>query len=168
MSKRKNTSPASNNHRGLLDDLSAIIAPLHALHRQAVEVHAPAVQEIFRSRSRDTRLIERTLDHLLDHACIPQGLAHFKSLCRHYWEINPQATASYINAYREMWDSDDRETQETEHLPNAAEGKLRGAKSPASSPVPTEHHIPAQGNALGQLPAQTSESPKGATHSPRP
>ena len=74
MSKRKNTSPASNNHRGLLDDVSAIIAPLHALHRQAVEAHAPAVREILRSRSRDARLIERTLDHLLDHACIPQGL----------------------------------------------------------------------------------------------
>jgi hypothetical protein len=168
MSQRKNASPASNNHRGLLDDLSAIIAPLHALHRQAVEAHAPAVREILRSRSRDTRLIERTLDHLLDHACIPQGLAHFKSLCRHYWEINPQATASYINAYREMWDSDDRETQETEQLPNDPVAKLRDAKSPASSSASTKRHIPAQGNALGQFPAPTSASPKGAPHSPRP
>jgi hypothetical protein len=166
MSKRKNASATSNNHQGLLDDLSAIIAPLHALHRQAVEVHAPAVREILRSRSRDTRLIERTLDHLLDHACIPQGLTLFKSLCRHYWDINPQATANYINAYREMWDSDDRETQETEQLPNDPVAKLRDAKSPASSPAPTVRHIPAQGNALGQLPAQTSASPKGATHSP--
>ena len=57
-------------------------------------------------------LIERTLDYLLDHACIPQGLALFKSLCRHYWEINPQATASYINAYREMWDSEDQNDPE--------------------------------------------------------
>jgi len=46
---------------------------------------------------------------LLDHACIPQGLAIFKALGRHYWEIAPQATAFYINAYREMWDSDDQE-----------------------------------------------------------
>ena len=168
MSKRKNASATSNNHRGLLDDLSAIIAPLHALHRQAVEAHAPAVREILRSRSRDTRLIERTLDHLLDHACIPQGLAHFKSLCRHYWEINPQATASYINAYREMWDSDDRETQETEQLPNDPVAKLRDAKSPASSSASTKRLIPAQGNALGQFPAPTSASPKGAPHSPRP
>ena len=168
MSKRKNTSPASNNDRGLLDDLSAIIAPLHALHRQAVEAHAPAVREILRSRSRDARLIERTLDHLLDHACIPQGLAHFKSLCRHYWDINPQATANYINAYREMWDSDDRETQETEQLPNDPVAKLRDAKSPASSSASTKRLIPAQGNALGQFPAPTSASPKGAPHSPRP
>ena len=168
MSKRKNASPTSNNHRGLLDELSAIITPLHALHRQAVEAHAPAVREILLSRSRDAHLIERTLDHLLDHACIPQGLTLFKSLCRHYWEINPQATASYINAYREMWDSDERETHETEQLPNDPEAKLRDAKFHASSPAPTERHIPAQGNTLGQLPAPTSASPKGATHSPRP
>ena len=89
-------------------DLSAVIAPLHALHRQSIEAYAPTVREILRSGSRDARLIERTLDHLLDHACIPQGLALFKSLCRHYWEINPQASASYINAYREMWDSEDQ------------------------------------------------------------
>ena len=113
-------------------------------------------------------MIERTLDHLLDHACIPQGLALFKSLCRHYWEINPQATASYINIYREMWDSDERETHETEHRANDHKAKLRDAKSPASSPAPTGRHIPAQGNALGQCPAPTSASPKGAPHSRRP
>lgn len=168
MSKRKSASPASNTYRGLLDDLSAIIAPLHALHRQAVEAHAPSVREILRSRSRDAHLIERTLDHLLDHACIPQGLALFRSLCRHYWEINPQATASYINVYREIWDSDERETHETEHLANDQEAKLRDAKSPASSPAPTGRHIPAQGNAQGQCPAPTSASPKGAPHSRRP
>jgi len=168
MSKRKTASPASNTYRGLLDDLSAIIAPLHALHRQGVEAHAPSVREILRCRSRDAHLIERTLDHLLDHACIPQGLALFKSLCRHYWEINPQATASYINVYREMWDSDERETHETEHLANDQEAKLRDAKSPASSPAPKGRHIPAQRNALGQCPAPTSASPKGAPHSRRP
>ena len=110
----------------MLADLSAIIAPLQALHRQAVEAHAPAVREILRNGSRDPRLIEHTLDQLLDHACIPQGLALFKSLCRHYWEINPRSTAGYINAYREMWDSDDQETKEAElagDLPHDSEAQ---------------------------------------------
>lgn len=106
---QQSASPASA-YRDLLADLSAVIAPLQALHRQAVEAHAPIVREILRHGSRDARVIEHTLDHLLDHACIPQGLALFKSLCRHYWVINPHSTAGYINAYREMWDSDDRET----------------------------------------------------------
>jgi hypothetical protein len=28
----------------------------------------------------------------------------YRRLCRHYWQFNPEATVSYINAYREMWD----------------------------------------------------------------
>ena len=98
----------STAYRGLLDDLASVIAPLQALHQQAVETHTPIVREILQNGRRDTRLIEHTLDQLLDHACIPKGLALFKSLCRHYWQLNPQATVSYINAYREMWDSDDK------------------------------------------------------------
>jgi hypothetical protein len=31
----------------------------------------------------------------------------YRRLCRHYWQFNPEATVSYINAYREMWDSED-------------------------------------------------------------
>jgi hypothetical protein len=114
-------SPDSDAYRDLMDDLSAVMAPLQRLHQQAVKAHALTVQDILRNGSVDTRLIEHTLDHLLDHACIPQGLALFKSLCRHYWQFNPQATAYYIKAYREMWDSDDQETKDGEQsgdLPN--------------------------------------------------
>lgn len=111
MTNRKSNAPDSAAYGSLLDELKAIIAPLQALHLQAVEAQAPTVREILRSGSRDFRLIERTLDHLLDHACVPEGLALFKSVCRHYWKLNPQSTASYINAYREMWDSNDRESQ---------------------------------------------------------
>ena len=107
-------SPDSDAYRALLADLSAAVAPLQALHQQAVEPLASSVQKIIERRSRDAHLIEHTLDRLLDHACIPQGLAIFKSLCRYYWEFNPQATARYISAYREMWDSDDQHTKEAE------------------------------------------------------
>jgi len=111
---QKASSPDSDAYRDLLGDLAATIAPLQTLHQQAVETLAPRVRKILHSGSRDAHLIEHTLDHLLDHACIPKGLAVFKSLCRHYWQINPQATASYITAYREMWDSDDQETTDAE------------------------------------------------------
>ncbi|MBX3421536.1 MAG: hypothetical protein KF752_08270 [Pirellulaceae bacterium] len=94
-------------YQDLLHDLSAIIDPLQTLHQQAVAIHAPTVREMVRNGSRDKQLIEHTLDQLLDHACIPNGLVLFKTLCRYYWPIDPQATASYVYAYREMWDSDD-------------------------------------------------------------
>ncbi len=108
-------SADSDAYQGLLCDLTAAIAPLQTLHQQAVETLAPTVREILQNRSRDTRLIEHTLDHLLDHACTAQGLACFKSLCRYYWQINPQATANYIFAYREMWDSEADDDQEADH-----------------------------------------------------
>lgn len=107
-------APESDAYRGLLDDVTAVIAPLQALHQRIVETLAPTVREVLHHGSQDSRLIELTLDNLLDHACIPEGLAHFKSLCRHYWQLNPQATANYINAYREMWDSEGKEEAQVE------------------------------------------------------
>jgi hypothetical protein len=101
-------------YQDLLHVLSSAIAPLQALQQQAVEALAPAVQEILRSGSRNAPWIERTLDQLLNHACMPEGLALFKALCRHYWQLDPQATASYINAYRKMWDGEDKNETEGE------------------------------------------------------
>ena len=100
-------APGADPYQDLLATLSATIAPMQALHRQAVETMAPTVQDILRSGNRDAPWIEHTLDQLLSHACIPEGLALFKALCRHYWPLDPQATASYVNAYREMWDGGD-------------------------------------------------------------
>lgn len=93
-------------------DFSGILelaASLNALHRQMAAACAPSVQEMIRSRSRDQRQIEHMLDRLLDCACIPEGLALFRTLCRYYFTVNPAATASYVGAYRDMWDSDDAE-----------------------------------------------------------
>ena len=106
-------APGADPYQDLLATLSAAIAPLQALHQPAVETLAPTVQDILRSGSRDAQWIEHTLDQLLDHARIPEGLALFKALCRHYWPLDPQATASYVNAYREMWDGNEQNrTQE--------------------------------------------------------
>jgi hypothetical protein len=103
----KDQTADSEAYQDLLAELSAIMAPLNSLHQQAVAIHSPTVRKIVRNGSRDKQLIEHTLDQLLDHACIPDGLVLFKTLCRYYWQIDPQATASYVYAYREMWDSDD-------------------------------------------------------------
>ncbi len=89
------------------DDIRALAASLHDLYRQLADACAPIVQDIIRTHCRDRNHIERTLDSLLDCACIPEGLALFKSLCRYYFTLDPSATADYINFYREMWDSDD-------------------------------------------------------------
>jgi type I restriction enzyme R subunit len=63
------------------------------------------------SRDRLSSLLQYALayvneaDGLLDFCAYPPALQLYKRLCRHYWEIDPVATSSYINAYRELWSS---------------------------------------------------------------
>jgi hypothetical protein len=84
---------------------------LRDLQQQAAQQYKPVVDGILRTRSRDIRHIEHTLDRLLDFCGHEPVLRMYKNLCRHYWDIDPAATADYINAYREYWDSDAQEVQ---------------------------------------------------------
>jgi hypothetical protein len=77
------------------------------LQRQAAQEYQPVVDDILRTRSRDTQHIEHTLDRLLDFCGNETVLQMYKKLCRHYWDIDPAATAYYVNAYREHWDGDE-------------------------------------------------------------
>lgn len=87
-------------------EIRSLAASLHDLHRQKAAALAPTVQNFLDTRSHDVREIEHALDHLLDCAGIPEGLALFKSLCRYYYGIDPACTAAYVHAYREMWDTE--------------------------------------------------------------
>lgn len=82
-----------------------LVASLQALQRQAAPQYQPVVDDILRTRSRDTQHIEHTLDRLLDFCGDESVLQMYKKFCRHYWDIDPAATADYVNAYREYWDS---------------------------------------------------------------
>ena len=77
------------------------------LQQEAARQYRPVVDEILRTGSRDAMHIERTLDGLLDFCGFEAVLAMYKQLCRHYWAIDPAATARYVEAYREWWDSDE-------------------------------------------------------------
>ena len=59
----------------------------------------------------DAKQIEHTLDCLLDFCGHEPVLQLYKRLCRHYWDIDPAATADYIKAYREHWLSEEHERQ---------------------------------------------------------
>lgn len=84
---------------------------LRDLQQQAAQQYQPVVDDILRTRSRDIRHIEHTLDGLLDFCGHEPVLQMFKSLCRHYWDLDPAATADYIKTYRAYWDSDAQEGQ---------------------------------------------------------
>jgi len=98
--------------QGYDDMLSSIIGSaenLCGLQELGIAQYTPVVERIIATRSRDAHHIQHTLDHLLDFACHPAGLALYKALCRHYYTLDPAATADYINYYREMWDSEETE-----------------------------------------------------------
>ena len=86
--------------------IRTLAGSLRDLQRQAAQQYLPVVDDILRTRSGDTQHIEHTLDGLLDFCGHEPVLQLYKKLCRHYWGIDPAATADYINAYREYWDSD--------------------------------------------------------------
>ena len=68
--------------------------------------YTPVVDALLRTGSRDVRAIEQTLDGLLDFCGSDPALQLYRRLCRHYFSINAAATAYYVHAYREMWDSE--------------------------------------------------------------
>jgi len=100
-----------NDYDALFQSVSTIAKEMQGLQTLAVTQYTPVVEAIIVSRSRDVRHIEHTLDGLLDFACHPAGHQLFKTLCRHYYHIDPSATVDYINAYREMWDAKETEGQ---------------------------------------------------------
>lgn len=87
--------------------IRSLAGSLRDLERQAAQQYLAVVADILRTRCRDTRHIEHTLDGLLGFCGHEPVLQLFKTLCRYYWEIDPVATADYVNAYREYWDSDE-------------------------------------------------------------
>jgi hypothetical protein len=98
-----------SDYDALLHSIRALAEDLQALHVVAANQCAPEVNALIATASRDAKLIEQCLDRLLDHAGHPAGLALFKSLCRHYYAINPAATVEYVHAWRDWWDTDEME-----------------------------------------------------------
>lgn len=76
---------------------------------QASAAYGPVVEAILSSQSRDCHHIEQTMDGLLGFCFDPSALLLYKKLCRYYYAIDPSGTASYVYAYREMWDSAENE-----------------------------------------------------------
>ena len=115
---------AMSGYARMLKSISGLAENLQALNQQAVRTYTPIMETILSSSSRDVHHIEHTLDGLLSFCGHEPALQLYKKLCRHYFSINPVATAEYVHAYREMWDSDQKAKQWKAK-------KLRGKKGEA-------------------------------------
>ena len=90
--------------RAILD----LVDSMRELEQRAALQYRPVVDDILRTGSRDAQHIERTLDGLLDFCGHEPVVLMYRQVCRHYWQLDPAATAFYINAYRERWDGDEQ------------------------------------------------------------
>ena len=95
------------------DDIFQLAGQVQALRHVAVTQTLAAcqmeVREIVSRKIDDSRRIERVLDQLLEVAFDETVLTLFKTLCRHYWFIDPHAATEYVQFYREMWDEESLE-----------------------------------------------------------
>ena len=85
-----------------------LVDSMRELEKRAALQYRPVVDDILRSDCRDAQHIEHTMDVLLDFCGYEPVVLLYRQLCRHYWQVDPAATAFYINAYRERWDSDEQ------------------------------------------------------------
>ena len=96
-------------------DIVGIIEEFQVLIKAAVLTIEPEVNRIIRNRITDKKQIETLLDRLLDYAGMDEkGLMLFKRLCRHYYYIDPYATAEYVYTYRDLYDSDEEDEEDDE------------------------------------------------------
>ena len=88
----------------LLQSIGELARDAQKLAREAVQQYSLEVEAILATQNHDSRRIERCLDGMLDF-CFDQGmLVLYRKLCCYYFAIDPEATVSYVHAYREMWD----------------------------------------------------------------
>ena len=98
---------ATSEYAEMFETIRGLAEGVQALNQRTVEVYTPVVEAILHSPIPDTHHIERTLDGLLDACCYEPAFHLYKKLCRYYFGIDPTATVEYIEAYREMWDSEE-------------------------------------------------------------
>ena len=90
----------------MLEFITQLAKAHQQITRQAFTSYEPIVTDIILHKSTDQNHIEHVLDGLLDFCFDDDILLLYRKLCRYYLDLNPTATAYYINAYREMWAED--------------------------------------------------------------
>jgi len=85
-------------------NLSKLAKKVQNLTTKAYAEYKPSVEDIIANKRTNQKEIEWLLSLMLDFCSDDKVLILYKTLCRYYWEINPQATADYIRYYRDMWE----------------------------------------------------------------
>lgn len=117
--------------------IRTLAGSMRDLQQQAALQYLPVADDILRNASRDVWHIEHTLDRLLDFCGCGSVLEMYKRLCRHYWDIDPEAAAYYVSAYREYWDSELRRLRDRSLLDLRPHGANSYYTLPSALTTPT-------------------------------
>jgi hypothetical protein len=101
-------SSQDEQHSVLSDNIRRIAKELQTIYSQAEVYYTSTVNDVICHQSRDTKEIEHLLNYMLDFADNEKILTLYRKLCRYYFDINPQATAEYIQSYKELYDTDEK------------------------------------------------------------
>ena len=108
-------SKTESRKADLVERIAELARRSQELAREAVCLYSTEVAAILKAQSRDPRRIERCLDGMLDFCFDDKMLVLYKKLCRYYINLDPEATASYVHFYREMWGDEGSRDAETKH-----------------------------------------------------
>lgn len=106
----KDTKPISME----INEIQKLIEAHKQLSAQAYNSFLPEVENLLASKTKDSNKIEYALDSMLEFCNNTDVLKLYKKLCRYYWDIDQQATETYINFYRNRWDEDSFDRKEEE------------------------------------------------------
>jgi hypothetical protein len=70
-----------------------LVDSMRELEQRAALQYRPVVDDILWTGSREVQHIEHRLDGLLDFCGHAPVVLMYRQLCRHYWQVDPAATA---------------------------------------------------------------------------
>ena len=77
------------------------------IRQKAYEVYLPLVEDVC-SRTVSEAELSHLLDYLQVFACDEKILGLYKKVCRKYLYVYPRCIKFYIEAYREMWEDENK------------------------------------------------------------
>lgn len=89
-----------------MEEIIKLLEGRDLLAKQAYKQYEPLVSSIIASQNKDVNHICYTMDFMLDFCFDDKMLLLYRRLCHYLLDIDPQATASYVQAYRDMWDEE--------------------------------------------------------------
>ena len=93
----------------LSDGIGVLAAQMQGLAMQAVYQYTSIAVDIIAGRITGENEIGRQLDFMLDFCWDDTVLLLYKRVLRSLYKTNPELVYYYVYAYRDMWDSDEKE-----------------------------------------------------------